>query len=462
VAPGSRHRHGVRDGATSGESWRRLLFPTRVALGVAIAVCVLAPAVLVAMQINTHPAFSPIDEAVHFDYVERVASGELPRQGQLLLPSTLREYACRGLALGPELPPCGSQTLEHRQFPQGGFQYEAQQPPFYYALTVPLRWVAQHVLGVGDEVDATRATNIAWLIAGLLLLWAAGRIMAIDPLALGAGLLLLAAAPTVVYGAGTVSNDATAIPAAGLVALVAALVHRSQGPRAPIALLGAGAVAAGGKATNLLAVVAVSALFAVAAIANHASAERWTTTVRRWSRTGGALLLGGALSAGAWALVHRSLSLIDLRDEPSFSVLRGTPRTLGLVMRRAGEVLDPLTNSFVSPDTLGRNLQVPWHATLPLLLGAGSLTGLFVSPRRWSHYLGLITVPVLYLGGVALGLALVISYDIDPGLSGRYGLSVAPLMVLVLADSLTGAWPKRAVGAFAVTLLIATVAVMVA
>ncbi len=131
------------------------------------------------------------------------------------------------------------------------------------------------------------------------------------------------------------------------------------------------------------------------------------------------------------------------------------------MVRRAAEVLDPLTNSYVSPDTLGRSVQVPWHATLPLLVVGGSLTGLFVSPRRWWHALGLIAVPVLYLGGLALGLALVISYDIDPGLSGRYGLSVAPLMVLALAASLTGAWPKRAVGAFAVTLLIATLAVMV-
>ncbi len=74
----------------------------------------LAPAVLVALQIDANRAFSPIDEAVHFDYVERVASGELPRQGQLLLPSTLRVYSCRGLAFGAQLPPCGSQTLEHR------------------------------------------------------------------------------------------------------------------------------------------------------------------------------------------------------------------------------------------------------------------------------------------------------------------------------------------------------------
>jgi hypothetical protein len=55
------------------------------------------------------------------------------------------------------------------------------QPLTYYLLTVPLRWITQHILRV-NQLDATRATGIIWLILGLVLCWAAGRVMEVEPL----------------------------------------------------------------------------------------------------------------------------------------------------------------------------------------------------------------------------------------------------------------------------------------
>lgn len=48
-------------------------------------------------------------------------------------------------------------------------------------------------------MDATRVASTVWLIAGLVLLWSAGRVMRIDPRALGAALLLLVVAPSIVF-----------------------------------------------------------------------------------------------------------------------------------------------------------------------------------------------------------------------------------------------------------------------
>jgi hypothetical protein len=445
-----------------GADWRRELFPTRGALWIALLVCVLAPTALVAMQISANPGFSPLDEPAHFDYVERVARGEIPRQGQRLLKSTLQEIACRGVGSeGPKAMPCTPRDLGEGEVPGGASQYEAQQPPTYYAVTVPLRWVARELFRIRDNLDAARATGILWLVGGLLLTWAAGRVMGIEPLPLGAALLLLSTAPIVVYGTATVSNDVTAVPAAGLVALVAALAYRRDGPRVPIALLAAGFVAAACRATNLFPVVAVSALFAVGAVTRRQRDEPPTSTVRRWSRDGGALLLGGAIATVIWVFAHRSLSLIELRDEPAFGVLRSGPRTVGPLLREATDLFQPLTGSFVSPDTLGQPVQAPLHTALSFLVIGGALAGLFVSGRQWSHALGLVLMPVLYVGGVLLGVSLMITYEIAPGLSGRYGMSLAPLLVIVLAASLTGKWSQRAVAAFAATLFLTTLVVMV-
>ena len=155
---------------------RDRVFPSRVALAIALVVCVVVPIVLVSLQIHENPKFSPIDEGAHFDYVDRVAEGSIPRQGQRLLRTTMRELVCTGTDLpGLEVPPCDAARLPYDRFPGGAHQYEAQQPPTYYAITVPLRWVTENVLQVDNKLDATRATGIFWLVAGLLLLWAAGR-----------------------------------------------------------------------------------------------------------------------------------------------------------------------------------------------------------------------------------------------------------------------------------------------
>jgi hypothetical protein len=187
--------------------------------------------------------------------------------------------------------------------------------------------------------------------------------------------------------------------------------------------------------------------------------------LRRWAGDGGALLLGCAVVVVVWTVVYRSRSLIELTDEPTLQVLRGTPRTLGLPIREASEMLRPLTHlaggfTSLSPDTLDQNVQAPFYALLGFLLVGGALAGLFVSPRRWHHTLGLVSVPALYFGGVAFGIALMRTYDADPGLSGRYGLSMAPLLMLAMAASLTGRWAQRALALFAAAFFCTMLTVM--
>jgi hypothetical protein len=354
-------------------------------------------------------------------------------------------------------------VLRPEQFPGGGSQYEAQQPPPYYVVTAALRLVPRHLFGVDGELLATRLTSVLWLVAGLLLAWAAGRVMDVDPVRLGVALLLLVASPAVIFLSATVSNDVTAVPAGALVALAAAVAHRRHGPRAPVMLFLAGAVAAAGKTTNIFAVATVAALFAVSVLVD-ADLRGASERLHRWARTGGALLLGGVAVSVVWLAVHRSLALIALKEEPAFAGLRASPHSLGRVLGEATALLQPLTSDLApavtSTSTLGAAVQKPLHTVLGLLFVAAGLAGLFVVRRQWPHILGLLALAALYCGGVAFGIGLLVSYGGDPGLSGRYGLSVAPLLTLVLSAALAGTWAVRAAGALALLLVGTTFVVM--
>jgi hypothetical protein len=433
---------------------------------VALFVCVLAPTALVALQIHENPKFSPIDEAAHWDYVKRVAGGSIPRIGQQLKPSTLREIVCRGTDLdGLVLPSCSSRHLSSRSFPGDGAQYEAQQPPTYYAVTVPLRWFGKDVLGMAD-VTATRAAGILWLTVGLLLLWSAARIVELDVPVIGAGILLLATAPVVIYHTAVISNDVPSILGGSLVALLGALAWKRPG-RWTVPVLGlAGFVLVSIKTTELFPVTVVAALFLLRAGAEVGpwNRQNWfgnlKPVARRWWRDGGALLLAGLSAAAIWIFVNRGLALIDPKQLGTLGALRTHPTTPALILRETILLLGPTTDSFVSTGTLGSNLQVVLADLLRFLLIAGALAGLFVSPRRWSHWLGLLIIPVLLAGGLMFGLGLRINYNIDPSLSARYALPAAPLLILTLIAVVRGRWVVRGLWTFGLVSFGLTIAMM--
>lgn len=447
----------------------RTSFPTARSLVLALLVCVAAPVALVAVHIHENPMFSPLDEAAHFDYVNRIAQGDIPRLGQPMLPSTLRTVACRGSALaGAIQPPCDQKVIRPDEFGGGGLSYEAQQPPAYYAITVPFRWLAVHVGGL-SPLSGTRAVGALWLVAGLVLFWTAGRVLDLEPATVGIGVLLLGAAPVAVYSASDVTNDAASIFAGALVALVGALAWKRPGRWAAPALLAAGFFVPLLKATDVLPVVVGAAMFALLAWSRRPAGSTVGTVLRSWWREwwryGGMLLLGGAVSLVLWIVVSRELAIINPKVLPTFNVLRGYPVGILRIAHEALTMFGPLTNAYTAfrsnasatVPAISANwgyVQSIMYDLLEYLLIAGGLAGLFIRPRRWQHWLGLITLPALFLGGVVLGIGLWLTYNADPGLSGRYGLPLAPFLVLALVAAVRGAWIRWGLWVFAVAALV--------
>ena len=263
---------------------------------------------------------------------------------------TLKLISCTGVAYQASLgPPCPG-VKNPNAYAGKGYQYEAQQPPTYYAATAAIRWVGVRVLGV-SSLTAARLGGAVWASLGLLALWVAASFLAIPLMARTIGVMLLASAPVVVYQSSIVSNDAPALFAGSMVALVGLLAWRRRAWWTAPALFATAFVATSFTLDNGLAPVVVAGVLAWAWYMrglkdpgglDAAVIGPW---LRAWGQTGGALLLGTITCAAVWVVLSRHLNLIDPRHLPSFNILRQAPVTVGEIAREALSMFNPLGGS---------------------------------------------------------------------------------------------------------------------
>jgi len=452
---------------------RHRVFPSVAALVIFVCTGVLAPLFIGYLHLHYSPEFSPIDEVAHYDYVTRIEAGGFPRLGQDMQPSTIAAVQCiRTHLVGATTPPCHTPVTAADQ--ANYLQYEAQQPPTYYALAVPVRWVDIHLLGMHD-LAATRMVGLLWLVAGLFVLWAACRVLGVPPGWIGAGLLLMSASPVVMDSATIVSNDAGGVLAGALVLLAAVLAWRRPWRFMPVTLFVLALVVTTVKTVDVLPVFSAAVLFGVLemgrAVHDPDTRGRMTVHVRRWLTTGGSLAAGGLVGALGWLVASHDLAIVDPSTLPTWAVLRGHPNGFTDVVREAVTLLAPMSNSYGAIYPAGTagvvnsarwfNVMTVLAELLTVLVLAAALSGLFGSPRRWFHWTGLVAVSILYVGGIALGYSVHYAYKVDASLSGRYGLAMVPLLVLVLVTAARGRWVQAGIWVFGVVSVGATVAAIV-
>jgi hypothetical protein len=384
------------------------------------AVAVVLPSVLVVREIERNPKLSSYDEFAHLDYVVKVTRHVIPRTGDFSDPLTLRTMACAKIDYpGVHLPSCRAKSFRFDEFPGGAYNHEAQQPPLYYIVTAATRAAATH-LGVHNYLTAARLGGVVWLIAALLLLWCAGRLLGVAAWPLLAAMLVLVAAPAPIYFASIVSNDASAIFAGAAVLLAAAIVGRDPAPWGTAILVVTGSVVALLKPTNSFAVVTVAAFLLV--IGSRSSDGGWRGAVRSWLRTGGALLAGALVATGGWIAIADGLAYKDPRVLP-----------IDLFAAQASYLLNAATGA-IPAHTLTHPVQILTSELVRDLFVVTAGAALFATRRAWYHWLPAIGAVVLLVGGFGLGLSIWISLRMDPGVVPRYGLSVLPLFTVCLAE----------------------------
>ena len=259
-----------------------------------IAVLVLLAGLITVLGVVRAPSLSAYDEATHIDYVWNVAHGEFPAAGSELAQEVRDEWSCRSQDNARNLlPPCG-QSEPADQYPNRGENYNYKHPPLYYGVTAAVVRVVEATPLDLSFITVARLTGAAWLAAALVVLYLVLRVWSVPRmLALSAG-LLLASVPSVAHSSSIVTNDAPAA-LSGVLALwvlTRVVVSKRLGWLAPsIAAFGVAAT----KIMTSIAMLSVAAVLASLAI----------VAIRRGRRSH-ALRLGGIVDGivGATAAVY--------------------------------------------------------------------------------------------------------------------------------------------------------------
>lgn len=422
----------------------------RVATVVVTAVVV--PFVLVALVASQSPEFSVFDEPTHADYLRRIEQGEVPRVGDKVLEATVRDIQCRTVQ-GRVNAPCGLSRYEPEMIGADGYQYEAQQPPAYYAVTAILRQAVR--IGPADDfVTTARLTGAVWLSAGLLVFWVACRRLRCDWWPTALVVLVLAIGPGVLYQSATVNNDAAAILTGSTSLLMFASLRERVRPW-PLAGWAAAALALVlVKPTGVVAVAAgCGALLLDAAIDRR-------LTVRRIAALSLPLLVG-LVGYAAWGQVREARAIVDydvvleallsfkMTDDVS-NVLDDVAANIARLPAAYGSAGVPISPPFVSG---------PASIVMVALMAAGTVS--LWAPRGGepAQRVGAVALVALLVGGPAFTLLFYFDYSVQGGPAARYGLSLLPLLAAAGAATYR---TRRAMAAVAVLGLLTFVPLMIA
>ncbi|MGK2946967.1 MAG: hypothetical protein ACSLFP_00195 [Acidimicrobiales bacterium] len=390
-------------------------------LAVVLFVAVALPSALVALVAVNSPEFSVLDEPVHSDYLRRVEQGEVPRMGDKVLEATVRDVQCRTVQ-GRTNAPCDLPRHEPEMLGADGYQYQAQHPPVYYAVTAVLRQVVR--LGPADDfVTTARLTGMAWLSAGLLLFWAAARRLGCRFWPTALLTTLLALSPGVLYQSATINNDAAAILTGS-----AALFMFAHLRNAPSALAAVGWTAVAVTLVLIKPTGVISIAAACAALLIDAMADRRLT----WRRAGPFVLplIGGLIAYAGWSVVREARGYVDydivLEALLSFKMTDDFPlddvvaNVTRLIMAYPSGGL-PIAPPFVTGPALLIMFPLVAAALMPLVATRGGDA---------AQRVGSLGLLALVTGGPAFTLLFYLDYSIEGGPSSRYGLSLLPLLAV--------------------------------
>lgn len=395
----------------------------------------------VSLHMSKFHEISPIDEGVHYDYIENLP--HVPSGGEKMDQDALRETACR--TYGPDFPPqvmpkCGDTPYDPNLFPSAGFSTAGTTPPVYYVVTGvvarPLAFITPWSVW-----DISRALGALWLtglmsVSYLLAL----RLGASRTASLGAA-LFVGLATDVVSSAATIGPDvATAI--SGGVVFLAVLAYDGT-RRRTLMVLGAVLLASLVKFTSFTAVGAGILMLLIGALQGPADELR-RRLARRTLLSVGMLGVFG-VSSLLWGLRYRATNVIDVNTIPMNQIFLADKI-------RWEDINSTLYYTFMTPNAgnwnatfLESSANGRLEALLIGILGIGVLGAALTFRHDWRIAgLGWGVLVLAVLGPLMLTLLNFYANGLFFGIPPRYGFALLPGMAALTAWVLRSPGPAKA------------------
>lgn len=196
---------------------------------VAIVALIVASLAVVVVHVPQHSLNSPFDEYVYIDYLHKVPTQFVVRQGEDTGTFARIYVACHGTRMVDFLPPdvCAQKKTADNIYPMNGLSSADIYSPVYFASTWAL---AQPLVLLGDVglVNAGRYVGACWLaLAAVFLYLTLRRLKVHRGLAVGLGLLLVGSLPA--YWSNTyISTDAAGLAAGSVLVYLSFQVADSK------------------------------------------------------------------------------------------------------------------------------------------------------------------------------------------------------------------------------------------
>lgn len=392
---------------------------------------ILASFVYVGVNVPKHREFSPFDEYVYLDYLDKVPTQLFVHQFEAVGDFARNEISCRGVVgFGPFGQGCDRGS--HRDdvtYPYSGYTGADIYSPAYFAITwtlaQPLTW-----LGI-DLLDAGRLVGALWLAAGLLLLYGAMRELGVAR-RLAVGLNLVVMISPAIYWADTyLATDAPSLAAGA--ALLYTGIRAARGKLAVGWLIPLAVLVVLLKVQNLAAVLLVSLALVGLAIWNAYRPSPTETGRHRFplkaSLLATAAVVAGVLAQTVW-LVIRSHSGMP----PVVSSGADTNPQLLTQQALVSEAFKYLFK--VGGSDLNSGVTGTVAANMLTALSVAGVIAMIVDRR--AHSRTVVTFAAVTLGvGLLIGPALAIATLVLTGsyfpLPIRYGIVLLPAFVICAA-----------------------------
>lgn len=404
-----------------------------------LVACGVGLVVLVLQVLRTRTGLiSPYDEGYHLSYVQYVASGHLPRNGDPLNTWSRDAFACHQVFPYGQVTqvPCGD-VAAPKFYPEGGTNTAAGWPPLYYVWAALVARIAM-LFGAEPLTGARLASALLWTAGSVLLVLLVrhfgGRLAA----AAAVGLLSVAIPVSSQLGAFVTPYSAQLLLSVALTWVALDLVATE---RLTLRRL---LVAAGVSLTATLTVPhALVAVFVVALTVVLAQPLRRQTLARL--STGAAIGVVGVVGFLAWQ------QLVNIRSTPFGSGVNLEGRTV-VAPRTPLPPVDTLLSQWaqfwpnpVSGDALGYLVPETYLATIAVIMVVAGVGAAVLAPGvPWST--------------TALALALLVAAPVtawaaatyfDYAVPLRYGSSTIGISLAILGlatRTRLGSW-----GTFGVT-----------